>query len=70
MTITARLMRLSNECPVVAVGFLQGLMPQPVVLLSVNATPWSALQGLFVQAKTISDFMAPKRFPLTTIEVN
>ena len=71
MTVIARLVPFPDGSGVVAVGFLEGLGRRPVVLLSVNETPWSALQGLFVQAKLIADVMAPPRYaPLTTIARN
>ena len=70
MKIIAILMRLSDGFPVVAVGFLLGVTPMPVVLIAVNTTPMSALQGMFAQAKAIADVVAPRYAPLTTISVN
>ena len=70
MKITAILMRLSDGFPVVAVGFMEGITPVPVVLIAVNTTPMSALQGIFAQAKTIADVVAPRYAPLTTLSVN
>ena len=60
-TITARLMRLSDGFPVVAVGFLEGLIAKPLLLISVNMTPMGALQGMFAQAKTLSMVTAAVR---------
>ena len=54
VTITAMLVPFPDGLGVVAVGFLQGVTPKPVLLVSVNETPVSALQGLFVQAKAMS----------------
>ncbi|KKM91579.1 hypothetical protein LCGC14_1227170 [marine sediment metagenome] len=69
MTLTARLLSFPNGSGIVAVGFLEG--HKTVVLISVNETPWSALQGVFVQAKWIADAIAtPKYAPLTTINLN
>jgi len=69
VTLTARLLSFPNGSGIVAVGFLEG--HKTVVLISVNETPWSALQGVFVQAKWIADAIAtPKYAPLTTINLN
>ncbi len=71
LTITACLVPFPDGSGVVAVGFLEGLGPTTVLLLAVNETPWSALPGMFVQAKFISDAAAPPKYlPLTTIARN
>ena len=71
MTITARLMRLSDGFPVLAVGFLEGLTPKPMAVIAVAKTPMEALQGMFAQAKTLQMVRDAVRYaPLTTIARN
>jgi hypothetical protein len=68
--ITATLVFFPNGSNVVAIGFLKGLAPKPLVLISVAPTVWAAFQGMFAQAKFIQDATAPTRWPLAPIEVN
>ena len=70
ITISATLVFFPDGSNVVAVGFLEGVTPKPLLLISVNETPMRALQGMFVQAKFMQIATAPKRWPLMPIEVN
>jgi hypothetical protein len=67
--ITATLVFFPDWTNVVAIGFLEGLAPKPLVLISVAPTVWEAFQGMFAQAQAISLAVTP-RWPLTTIARN
>jgi len=71
VTITATLVFFPDWSNVVAVGFLEGLAPKPLVLISVAPTVWGAFQGMFAQAQSISVVAAAVKYaPLTTIGGN
>ena len=64
MTITATLVFFPDGSNVAAVGFVEGLTPAPLLLVSVAPTVMEAFQGMFAQAQLIADATAPRRVPI------